>query len=127
MFTKAGFECWKPGNKARFLPGGKCFSQSQDIHECADFEAIKSRTPVVYIQSTCSPDSNKYGLIEERRKKFDSHHFPNHHVILLVIGKCTGDREKSDKWVVSRYNPSVYLWMTKDMDTDELQKHISEL
>lgn len=78
---------WKPGNKAVFLPGGRFFSQSQDILEAFDLIAIDRKGIVWLVQVTHASPSNHYGLASERKQKIDRLRINPVQTVQLVMGK----------------------------------------
>jgi len=71
LFEKFGWTTWKPGNKAVFYAPGKVFSQSQDIFEVADIEAIKLGRKTHYIQVTTATPDDETTNATKRRHKFE--------------------------------------------------------
>jgi hypothetical protein len=116
LYKRTGYTCWKPGNVAHWIAPGKCFSQSQDILEVADFIAVKLTDKVKLVQVTSAGigSSDLHGLASARRKKFDDlNSIPINHVDCVVMARMIGDKTKRwAKWTKlyqGKWSPVYYL------------------
>lgn len=103
IYEQNGWLCWKPGNKAIWLAGGKCISMSQDIFGCYDFIAKKKHRPFHLVQvTTITPTS---GNAYDRMKKIDKLDIDDRYSESIVIGRMRGKKWKvwkksKDGWIL---------------------------
>lgn len=97
-YTQNGWLCWKPGNKAVFIPGiRKVVSASQDILTVADFLAIKPDDKIHFVQVTTATQAHETSLAKKRRDKMDDIPFNMEHCVLIVMA-----RKRGGEWRVWR-------------------------
>ena len=126
QLIKCGLLCWKPGNKAIWIPDKKHpgryipISASQDIFEVADISCMDNGLPFLLVQCTGYETGTNYSLMSERRKKFDNiaHHIPFGFVQPIVAGRIPGKK----RWRLD-FMIAFEKWDTIEKDLIDIDRH----